>query len=239
MTPEEFQSELTKRDIPVTEEKMRQFERYLELLQEWNEKINLTAITKKEEVYLKHFYDSLTAGLYVDFSKGVHSLCDVGSGAGFPSIPLKIIYPNLQITIVDSLKKRIGFLETVVNELGLEDVYLYHDRAETFGQNKQFRASFDFVTARAVARMSVLSELCLPLAKKGGTFIAMKAAHAPEELDEGRRAIGLLGGKVRDDIFFELPEEAGERHIILIDKTKETPNKYPRKPGTPNKSPLV
>lgn len=239
MTPEEFQTELNERNIPVTKEKMRQFERYLELLQEWNEKINLTAITKKEEVYLKHFYDSLTAGLYVDFSKGVHSLCDVGSGAGFPSIPLKIIYPELEITIVDSLKKRIGFLETVVQELGLKGVHLYHDRAETFGQNKQFRATFDFVTARAVARMSVLSELCLPLVKKEGIFIAMKAAHAPEELTDAKKAIGLLGGKVRDDISFELPEEAGERHIILIDKKKETPNKYPRKPGTPNKSPLA
>lgn len=239
MTPEEFQAELTKRDIPISEEKMRQFERYLDLLREWNEKINLTAITEREEAYLKHFYDSLTAGLYVDFSKGVHSLCDVGSGAGFPSIPLKIIYPNLKITIVDSLKKRIGFLETLVKELGLEDVHLYHDRAETFGQNKQFRASFDYVTARAVARMSVLSELCLPLLKKDGTFIAMKAAHAPEELEDAKRAIGLLGGKVRETHSFDLPEEAGERHIILIDKKKETPNKYPRKPGTPNKSPLV
>ncbi|GAA0367847.1 16S rRNA (guanine(527)-N(7))-methyltransferase RsmG [Alkalibacterium iburiense] len=239
MTPEEFQAELTKRDIPISEEKMRQFERYLDLLREWNEKINLTAITEREEAYLKHFYDSLTAGLYVDFNKGVHSLCDVGSGAGFPSIPLKIIYPNLKITIVDSLKKRIGFLETLVKELGLEDVHLYHDRAETFGQNKEFRASFDYVTARAVARMSVLSELCLPLLKKDGTFIAMKAAHAPEELEDAKRAIGLLGGKVRETHSFDLPEEAGERHIILIDKKKETPNKYPRKPGTPNKSPLV
>lgn len=239
MTPEEFQSELKKRDIPISEAKMRQFERYLELLQEWNEKINLTAITQREEVYLKHFYDSLTAGLYVDFSKGVHSLCDVGSGAGFPSIPLKIIYPELQITIVDSLKKRITFLEEIVSELGLSGVSLYHDRAETFGQNKQFRASFDFVTARAVARMSVLAELCLPLLKKQGTFIAMKAAHAPEELDEAKSAIGKLGGKVRETYSFELPEDAGERTIILIDKKKETPNKYPRRPGTPNKSPLA
>ncbi|GEK90190.1 16S rRNA (guanine(527)-N(7))-methyltransferase RsmG [Alkalibacterium putridalgicola] len=239
MTPEEFQSELKKRDIPITEAKMNQFERYLELLQEWNEKINLTAITQREEVYLKHFYDSLTAGLYVDFSKGVHSLCDVGSGAGFPSIPLKIIYPDLQITIVDSLKKRITFLEEIVKELGLSGVSLYHDRAETFGQNKQFRASFDFVTARAVARMSVLAELCLPLLKKQGTFIAMKAAHAPAELDEGLAAIGILGGKFREAHSFELPEDAGERTIILIDKKKETPNKYPRRPGTPNKSPLA
>src|SRR5699024_1801193 len=127
----------------------------------------------------------------------------------------------------------------LVEELGLEGVHLYHDRAETFGQNKQFRASFDFVTARAVARMSVLSELCLPLLKKNGTFIAMKASHAPEELEDGMRAIGLLGGKVRETFSFELPEESGERYIILIDKKKETPRKYPRKPGTPNKSPLV
>ena len=239
MTPEEFQSELKKRDIPITEAKMRQFERYLELLQEWNEKINLTAITQREEVYLKHFYDSLTAGLYVNFSEGVHSLCDVGSGAGFPSIPLKIIYPELHITIVDSLNKRITFLEKVVEELGLSGVLLYHDRAETFGQNKQFRATFDFVTARAVARMSVLAELCMPLLKKNGTFIAMKAAHAPEELNEAVSAIGKLGGKVRESHSFNLPEDAGERTIILIDKKKETPNKYPRRPGTPNKSPLA
>lgn len=238
MNPEEFKAELQKRGLPVTEEKMNQFERYLELLQEWNEKINLTAITEWEEVYLKHFYDSLTVGLYVDFSEGVHSLCDVGSGAGFPSIPLKIIYPELKITIVDSLNKRIQFLQTLVDELQLTDVHLYHDRAETFGQNKTFRASFDFVTARAVARMSVLSELCLPLVKKGGTFIAMKASSADEEVADAKKAIATLGGKFREDIAFELPKDAGERHILLIDKKKETPNKYPRKPGTPNKKPI-
>ncbi|WP_080145873.1 16S rRNA (guanine(527)-N(7))-methyltransferase RsmG [Marinilactibacillus piezotolerans] len=238
MNPEEFKAELERRGLPITDDKMTQFRLYLELLQEWNQKINLTAITEKEEVYLKHFYDSLTAGLYVDFSKGVHSLCDVGSGAGFPSIPLKILYPELKITIVDSLKKRIGFLEVVVEKLGLSDVTLLHDRAETFGQNKVYRATYDFVTARAVARMSVLAELCLPLLKKEGVFIAMKAAHAPEEMKEAEKAIATLGGKFREDFSFELPNEAGERHIILIDKKKETPNKYPRKPGTPNKSPL-
>ncbi|MFC6463594.1 16S rRNA (guanine(527)-N(7))-methyltransferase RsmG [Marinilactibacillus sp. GCM10026970] len=238
MNPEEFRAELERRGLPITDEKMTQFKLYLELLQEWNEKINLTAITEQEEVYLKHFYDSLTAGLYVDFSKGVHSLCDVGSGAGFPSIPLKILYPELSITIVDSLKKRINFLEVVVDALNLTDVELLHDRAETFGQNKQYRATYDFVTARAVARMSVLAELCLPLVKKGGSFIAMKAAHAPEELKDAEKAIATLGGKIKDDFAFELPREAGERHIIMIDKKKETPNKYPRKPGTPNKTPL-
>lgn len=238
MNPEEFKAELQKRGIPLTEEKMARFNRYLELLQEWNEKINLTAITQREEVYLKHFYDSLTAGLFVSFKEGVPSLCDVGSGAGFPSIPLKIVYPNLKITIVDSLNKRIQFLKTLVEELGLEDVSLYHDRAETFGQNKEFRASFDFVTARAVARMSVLSELCMPLVKKDGTFIAMKASSTEEELKDADKAIRILGGQLRKDIQFELPKEAGERHIILIDKKKETPKKYPRKPGTPNKSPI-
>lgn len=238
MTPEEFEKELDRRGLPITKEKMIQFERYLELLQEWNEKINLTAITSQEEAYLKHFYDSLTVGLYIDFSDRVHSLCDVGSGAGFPSIPLKIMYPSLKVTIVDSLKKRIGFLETLVSSLNLENVSLYHDRAETFGQNKQFRQSFDFVTARAVARMSILAEFCLPITKKGGTFIAMKAAHANEELENAKHAIAILGGKVREDVQFDLPKHAGERHIILIDKKKETPNKYPRKPGTPNKTPL-
>lgn len=238
MNPEEFRAELERRGLPITDEKMTQFKLYLELLQEWNKKINLTAITEQEEVYLKHFYDSLTAGLYVDFSKGVHSLCDVGSGAGFPSIPLKILYPELSITIVDSLKKRINFLEVVVDALNLTGIELLHDRAETFGQNKQYRATYDFVTARAVARMSVLAELCLPLVKKGGSFIAMKAAHAPDELKDAEKAIAMLGGKIREDFAFELPREAGERHIIMIDKKKETPNKYPRKPGTPNKTPL-
>lgn len=238
MNTEEFKAELQKRGITVTDEKIARFDRYLELLQEWNKKINLTAITEREEVYLKHFYDSITAGLYVNFKEGVPSLCDVGSGAGFPSIPLKIMYPNMRITIVDSLNKRIQFLQTIVDELGLEDVHLYHDRAETFGQNSEFRASFNFVTARAVARMNVLAELCLPLVKKDGVFIAMKASNTEEELIEATKAIATLGGKLREDIQFELPKDAGERHIVLIDKKKETPNKYPRKPGTPNRKPL-
>ena len=238
MNTEEFKAELQKRGITVTDEKIARFDRYLELLQEWNKKINLTAITEREEVYLKHFYDSITAGLYVNFKEGVPSLCDVGSGAGFPSIPLKIMYPNMRITIVDSLNKRIQFLQTIVDELGLENVHLYHDRAETFGQNSEFRASFNFVTARAVARMNVLAELCLPLVKKDGVFIAMKASNTEEELIEATKAIATLGGKLREDIQFELPKDAGERHIVLIDKKKETPNKYPRKPGTPNRKPL-
>lgn len=238
MNPEEFKQALHDKGIDITEKQMQQFDDYLRLLQEWNEKINLTAITEKEEAYLKHFYDSITAGLYVDFNKGVQSLCDVGAGAGFPSIPLKIIFPQLEVTIVDSLNKRIQFLTTLAETLALEGVHFYHDRAETFGQNKQFRESFDFVTARAVARMSVLAELCLPLVKKGGIFIALKASNSDQEMQESQKAITTLGGKIREDYIFELPKEAGERHILLIDKKKETPKKFPRKPGTPNKSPL-
>lgn len=238
MNPEQFKSKLLEKNLPVSDEKMKQFQKYLKLLQEWNQKINLTTITEDEEVYLKHFFDSLTLAFYVDFENEEFTFCDVGSGAGFPSIPLKIIYPNSQITIVDSLKKRIGFLEKVVEELGLVGVHLYHDRAENFGQNKKFRNKFDFTTARAVANMSVLAEFCMPLTKKNGTFIAMKAQTADEELEKAGKAIATLGGKIRENIHFELPEDAGERHIILIDKKKETPNKYPRKPGTPAKKPL-
>ncbi len=238
MNPEEFKLALHNKGIDVTEKQMKQFDDYLILLQEWNEKINLTAITESEEVYLKHFYDSITAGLYVDFNKGVQSLCDVGAGAGFPSIPLKIIFPKLKVTIVDSLNKRIQFLTILAETLQLEDVHFYHDRAELFGQNKKFRESFDFVTARAVARMSVLAELCLPLVKKDGIFIALKASSSDNEMKESKKAIATLGGKFRKEFIFELPKEAGERHILLIDKKKETPKKYPRKPGTPNKSPL-
>ncbi|WP_034551626.1 16S rRNA (guanine(527)-N(7))-methyltransferase RsmG [Carnobacterium funditum] len=238
MNPEEFKLALQNKGIDVNEKQMKQFDNYLILLQEWNEKINLTAITESEEVYLKHFYDSITAGLYMDFNKGVQSLCDVGAGAGFPSIPLKIIFPKLKVTIVDSLNKRIQFLTILAETLQLEDVHFYHDRAELFGQNQQFRETFDFVTARAVARMSVLAELCLPLVKKGGIFIALKASSSDSEMKESKKAIATLGGKFRKEFIFELPKEAGERHILLIDKKKETPKKYPRKPGTPNKSPL-
>ena len=238
MNPEQFKAALAEQGVSLDEKQMQQYQRYYELLKEWNEKVNLTAITERDDVYLKHFYDSVTLGFHLDLTQETFSICDVGAGAGFPSIPLKIAFPNIKVTIVDSLNKRINFLNLLIEELGLEGVSCYHDRAETFGQNPAFRAQFDGVTARAVARMSVLSELCLPLVKKGGHFIAMKAASSTEELDDAKRAISLLGGKLEEDIAFELPHEAGERHIILIKKTKETPKKYPRKPGTPNKQPL-
>lgn len=238
MNPELFQATLEKEGISLSPEQMTQFKQYLLLLQEWNEKINLTAITEEEEVYLKHFYDSVTLANYVDFTKKGLKLCDVGSGAGFPSIPLKILFPEIEISIVDSLKKRINFLELLVNELGLENVHLHHARAEDFGQTKAFRNGFDVVTARAVANLSVLAEFCLPITKIGGTFAAMKGAKASEELNASKKAIKTLGGKTNKVESFELPEDAGERNIILIKKEKKTPNKYPRKAGTPNKNPL-
>lgn len=238
MNPEEFRTAVLEMGLELNEIQMAQYARYYELLVEWNEKINLTAITERDEVYLKHFYDSITLGLHTGVLEGEITLCDVGAGAGFPSIPLKIAFPNIKVTIVDSLNKRINFLELLFKELGLEGVRCYHDRAETFGQNPDHRAAYDIVTARAVARMSVLSELCVPLVKKGGYFVAMKAASSQEELDDAKAAIATLGGKVEEDYAFELPKEEGERHIILIKKTKETPKKYPRKPGIPNKKPL-
>lgn len=238
MTPEEFKVALAAKGIDLSEGQMGQFATYFKLLVEWNEKMNLTAITEEKEVYLKHFYDSLTLAFSHDFKESAYSLCDVGSGAGFPSIPLKIIYPQMSITIVDSLNKRITFLNTLSEALGLTNVFLYHDRAETFGQNQEFRESFDFVTARAVARLNVLSELCLPLVKKGGSFLGMKAAKSDEELIEAKGAIATLGGQLVGEVDVTLPITEDQRYIIQIDKKKETPNKYPRKPGTPSKNPL-
>jgi 16S rRNA (guanine527-N7)-methyltransferase len=237
MIIEQFEANLREKGITLSEKQLNQFEMYFETLVEWNEKMNLTAITDKAEVYLKHFYDSITASFYFDFTKPFH-LCDVGAGAGFPSIPLKIVFPHIEVTIVDSLNKRISFLNHLANELKLENVHFIHDRAETFGVNPLYRENFDVVTARAVARMSVLSELCLPLVKVGGHFIAMKAAHANDELANGKKAITTLGGRLEEMFTFTLPMEESERNILIIKKAKQTPKKYPRKPGTPGKTPI-
>ncbi|MDR0846237.1 MAG: 16S rRNA (guanine(527)-N(7))-methyltransferase RsmG [Lactobacillales bacterium] len=217
----------------LSERQQWQFERYFELLVEWNEKINLTAITEHEDVYLKHFYDSLT--LSFNYSLSDQSLCDVGAGAGFPSLPNKILHPDLKITIIDSLNKRLKFLRLLCDELGLENVELVHARAEDAGQNAALREKFDVVTARAVARMNVLSELCLPLVKVGGDFVALKGSAGVEELSEAKVAIKTLGGKIEKVIDFELPDP---REIIIVNKKEKTPKKYPRKAGTPNKEPL-
>lgn len=232
-----FLDMLSEKNIKLSEKQVSQFEIYFETLVEWNEKMNLTAITEKEEVYVKHFFDSITAAFYYDFTKDFH-ICDVGAGAGFPSIPLKICFPHIKVTIVDSLQKRITFLNHLANQLELDGVAFYHDRAELFGQNQKFRDNFDVVIARAVARMSVLSELCLPLCRTNGDFIAMKGPNLREELKDANAAIELLGGELKEVNTFNLPEDNGERNIAIIHKRRKSPKKYPRKPGVPNKTPL-
>lgn len=237
MTPLEFKEALAEIGITLSAEQEKQFQLYFELLVDWNDKINLTAITSQPEVYEKHFYDSIVVGNYEEFNPA-SSLCDVGSGAGFPSLPLKIIYPELHVTIVDSLNKRIKVLEDIVGKLGLQKVELYHARAEEFGQNAQFREKFDYVTARAVARLNILSELCLPLVKPGGKFIALKAKQGQQEFDEAKNAIKVLGGVYVEEIHFSLPISGETRDLFVFEKVSKTPKKYPRKPGTPNKLPL-
>lgn len=237
MSVEWLSKKLSEHGIELSETQKEQFQTYYQLLVEWNEKMNLTSITEEHDVYLKHFYDSITPSFYYDFD-GELTICDVGAGAGFPSIPLKIIFPELKVTIVDSLNKRIQFLNHLAAELGLQDVSFVHDRAESYGKGA-YRESYDIVTARAVARLTVLSELCLPLVKKGGQFIALKSSKGEEELQEANFAINILGGNVKETFSFELPEDAGERQMIVIDKRRQTSKKYPRKPGTPNKSPLL
>ncbi|MCA1203196.1 16S rRNA (guanine(527)-N(7))-methyltransferase RsmG [Priestia flexa] len=237
MNISQFQQLLEEKGIALSSSQLDQFERYYKILVEWNEKMNLTAITEHGEVYEKHFYDSVSAAFFQDFHS-IESVCDVGAGAGFPSIPLKICFPHLHVTIVDSLKKRITFLTHLTEELGLENVSLYHDRAEEFGKKAGIRESFDLVTARAVARISVLNEFCLPLVKENGRFIAMKGSSAPDELKNGEKSFKVLGGKVQKIEHFQLPFEQSERYIVLVDKVTKTPKKYPRKPGMPIKSPL-
>ena len=237
MKPEEFYAHLANLGYPLTDRQKEQYERYFELLVEWNEKINLTAITDKDEVYLKHFYDSIAPILQGLIENQPIRLLDIGAGAGFPSLPMKILFPELDVTIIDSLNKRINFLHLLAEELGLSGVHFYHGRAEDFAQDKAFRAQFDIVTARAVARMQVLSELTIPYLKVGGRLLALKASNAPEELEEAKNALNLLFSKVEDNLQYELPN-GDPRYITLVEKKKETPNKYPRKAGMPNKRPL-
>ena len=237
MTPQEFYQLLSQQRIELTNRQKDQFERYFELLVEWNEKINLTAITEKNEVYLKHFYDSIAPVLQGLIVNQELKLLDIGAGAGFPSLPMKIICPQLDVTIIDSLNKRINFLKLLAEELKLDKVHFYHGRAEDLAQDKAFRAQFDLVTARAVARMQVLSELTIPYLKVGGKLLALKASNAPEELDEAKNALNLLFSKVQDNLSYALPN-GDPRFITVVEKKKETPNKYPRKAGMPNKRPL-
>ena len=192
MNEQQFVEKLKENGILVTNEQLKAFITYYHFLIEWNQKINLTAITKQEEVFEKHFYDSITPAFYLNFSH--KQICDVGAGAGFPSIPLKILFPDLQLTIVDSLNKRIHFLNLLAEKLSISNYHFIHDRAENFGQNLKYREKFDIVIARAVAKLSVLSEYCLPLTKIGGTFIALKGNMLENEIKDAQNALEKLGG---------------------------------------------
>ena len=207
----------------------------MELLLEWNEKINLTAIVEPRDVILKHFVDSLTICKELQKNK---TLADIGTGAGFPGIPVKILRPDLDITLIDSLNKRVNFLTMVIEALKLEKIIALHGRIEDFGKNKKYREKFDYVTSRAVANLSTLSEYMIPLVKIGGKCICMKGSNIDEELKNAEKAIKILGGKIEKVDTFLLPDTDMGRNIILIKKEKATPNKYPRKAGTPAKEPI-
>ncbi|MBD2848017.1 16S rRNA (guanine(527)-N(7))-methyltransferase RsmG [Paenibacillus sp. IB182496] len=220
-------------------EQSEQFEIYYRMLVEWNERMNLTGITEREAVYEKHFYDSLTVMMRAPQGvNNIHTMADIGSGAGFPSVPIAIMLPELRVTIVDSLNKRIQFLQALTDALGLKHVKGVHGRAEDVARRTEHRDRYDLVSARAVARLSVLNELCLPFVRPQGHFAAMKGADPRLELEEAGNSLKKLKGTVRKVDQLELPQERSERHIVWIHKTDATPPAYPRKAGTPAKTPL-
>lgn len=227
---------LNSKKIILSDKQIKQFNMYYDLLIETNMKFNLTTITDSEEVLIKHFFDSLSPSFFMEFSN--QKIIDIGAGAGFPSIPLKICYPDLKLTLVDSLNKRVFFLKTVVDRLGLEDVSCLHTRSEDLAKFNNYREKYDFALSRAVARMNILSELLLPFIKIGGCMIALKGANVFQELDEAKRSIKECGGEIIKKEFFELPKDSGKRNIIYVNKVKNTPKKYPRKPGELSKNPI-
>lgn len=233
---EEFAGECRGMGIDLSEKQLLQFEKYYELLTEWNSFMNLTAITEHEEVLKKHFLDSLSIVKAVKM-EDIHTVMDIGTGAGFPGIPLKISYPHLKVVLLDSLGKRVKFLNHVINELGLEDISAIHGRAEDFARQAKYREQFDLCVSRAVANLSSLSEYCLPYTRKNCLFISYKSGKVEEEMENAKRAIALLGGKV-DHVSKFMLTDAGERALVVIRKEKHTSNKYPRKAGLPSREPL-
>lgn len=230
-----FNNYLKEIGIELQRKQIEKFYKYMNLLLEWNEKINLTAITEPEEVILKHFVDSLTISKYIE--KG-SKLVDMGTGAGFPGIPLKILREDIEITLADSLNKRINFLNEIIKELNLKNIQTVHTRAEEFGKSKKYRENFDIATSRAVANLSTLSEYLIPLVRINGKAICMKGSEIKEELETAKKAIEILGGKIEQEESFNLPNSDMKRNVIIIKKAKNTPAKYPRKPGMPAKEPI-
>lgn len=223
--------------LQLNSQHLQSFSRYYDELLDWNKKFNLTAIEDEQGIIIKHFYDSLLGSKVPGWS-GQGKLLDLGSGAGFPGVPLKIVYPDLQVTLVDSLQKRVGFLNHLTATLELNYIGSIHRRAEELGQDRTARESYDFVVSRAVAKLPVLCEYCLPLVKKGGIFIAYKGPEAMQELDKARKAIGILGGGQIELVERQLPLVGGQRLLVVIRKVNNTPAKYPRKAGTVAKNPL-
>lgn len=232
---EKFEQGLESLGIVLSDAQKQQFMDYYEFLVETNKVMNLTAITEFDEVIEKHFLDSLSLCKVYDLDRKVKIL-DMGTGAGFPGIPLKIAFPELEIVLADSLNKRIKFLQEVIERLGLSDITALHARAEELGRDKNYREQFDLCVSRAVANLSSLSEYCIPFVKEGGKFISYKSGEIEEEVDQAKKAIKLLGGKIEDVYKFDLYEQ--KRSFVIISKEKKTPKTYPRKAGTPTKEPI-
>lgn len=234
----QMNKELMDINISLTDKQINQFFRYYEMMIDWNEKVNLTAITEMKEVITKHFVDSLTLNkIVIDMDEKDYMLIDVGTGAGFPGIPLKIVFPKLKVTLVDSLNKRVKFLNEVISRLELENIKLIHGRAEDLGHDNVSRETYDICVSRAVANLATLSEYCLPFVKPGGSFISYKSGKIEVELTASKGAIKKLSGEVDDIVTFKLPN-ADERSLIKIKKINRLNNKYPRQAGMPSKEPL-
>lgn len=239
--PDILVNDLKQWHVEISDKQIRQFMEYYEILAEWNSFMNLTAIIEFDDVCKKHFVDSLSliqAIPFKELSSSVMKLIDVGTGAGFPGIPLAILFPNFQITLLDSLKKRILFLDTVIEKLELNNCKTIHGRAEDFAKPSMLRESFDLCVSRAVANLSTLSEYCMPYVKIGGSFVAYKSEKIEEEAANAKNAISVLGGTIKKQADFMLPDTDIYRSIFVIEKVKSTPNTYPRKAGIPSKEPL-
>lgn len=223
--------------LEILPSQLEQFEKYAQLLIDWNSKVNLTAIVEPEAIAVKHFIDSLAIMAKMPIVNGA-SIADVGTGAGFPGIPLRIMRSDLNILLLDSLQKRVRFLNYVINELCLHNITASHGRAEEAGHKREYREAYDITVSRAVSSLNTLAELCLPLIKVGGLFIALKGPQVEAELKQAKQAIGLLGGTIREVISYALPINGDQRTIVIIEKTAHTPARFPRRPGIPEKQPL-